>query len=161
MVQYGTQRRPRMAEKKGISEEFKKFISRGNVIDMAVGIIIGTAFTAIVRSFVSDIIMPLIGIILGGTNFAALKIIIREATETVPELAVTYGKFFQAVIDFLLIAIVVFFMVRGINNFREKREQAKKAQEAAEAAAQPEPEPVTPADIVLLTEIRDLLKQEK
>jgi large conductance mechanosensitive channel len=150
-----------MAEKKGVVEEFKKFIARGNVLDMAVGIIIGTAFTAIVRSLVNDLVMPFIGIILGGTNFAALKIVIREATETVPELALTYGNFFQAIIDFLLIALVVFFMVRSINNFKEKREQAKKAQEAAEAAAQPAPEPVIPADVVLLTEIRDLLKKKE
>ena len=150
-----------MAEKKGVVEEFKKFISRGNVLDMAVGIIIGTAFTAIVKSLVNDIVMPFIGIILGGTNFAALKIVIRKANETVPELALTYGNFLQAIIDFLLIALVVFLLVRTINNFKEKQEKARKAKEAAEVAAAPAPEPAVPADVILLTEIRDLLKKKE
>lgn len=149
-----------MAEKTKMVDEFKKFISRGNVMDMAVGIIIGTAFTAIVKSLVADIIMPFIGVILGGVNFKTLKIVIREATETVPGLAITYGNFMQALIDFLLIALVVFFIVRGINTFRERRERAEKAKAAAEAAAAPAPEPVVPQDIILLTEIRDLLKKK-
>lgn len=149
-----------MAEKRKIVEEFKKFIARGNVMDMAVGIIIGTAFTAIVRSLVADIIMPFIGLLLGGVNFKNLKIVIREATETVPGLAITYGNFIQAVIDFLLIAIVVFFIVRNINKFRERRERAEKERLASEAAATPAPEPVVPADVALLTEIRDLLKKK-
>jgi large conductance mechanosensitive channel len=105
--------------------------------------------------------MPFIGIILGGTNFAALKIVIRKATETVPELALTYGNFLQAIIDFLLIALVVFLLVRTINNFKEKQEKARKAKEAAEVAAAPAPEPAVPADVILLTEIRDLLKKKE
>ena len=149
-----------MAEKGKMIEEFKKFISRGNVMDMAVGIIIGTAFTAIVKSLVADVIMPFIGLILGGVNFKALAIVIREATEDVPGLAITYGNFIQAIIDFLLIAFVVFLFVRGINNLRERRERAEKAKAAAEAAAAPAVEPVIPQDIVLLTEIRDLLQKK-
>lgn len=149
-----------MTEKTKIVDEFKKFISRGNVMDMAVGIIIGTAFTAIIKSLVADIIMPFIGLILGGVNFKALMIVIREATETVPALAITYGNFIQAVIDFLLIAIVVFVIVRSINTFRERRERAQKERAAAEAAAAPAPEPVVPQDIMLLTEIRDLLQKK-
>lgn len=147
-----------MAERTKIVGEFKKFISRGNVMDMAVGIIIGTAFTAIIRSLVADIIMPLIGVILGGVNFKTLKIVIREATETVPGLAITYGNFIQAIIDFLLIALVVFLIIRSINNFRERRDRAEKAEAAAVEAATPEP--VIPQDIILLTEIRDLLQKK-
>jgi len=150
-----------MAKVHGFIQEFKKFLSRGNVMDLAVGIIIGTAFTAIVKSLVNDIIMPLIGAIVGGVNFSHLRIIIRKATVERPELALTYGNFLQNVIDFLIIAIVVFMIVRTFNSFREKLEKAKKQEEAAAAAATPVPEPVVPADIVLLTEIRDLLQKKK
>lgn len=150
-----------MAEKKKFVEEFKKFISRGNVMDLAVGLIIGTAFTAIVKSLVNDIVMPIVGMVLGGVNFNNLRIVIREAVGDRPELALTYGNFIQAIIDFLLIALVVFMMVRGINSFREKRERAEKEKAAALAAAAPPEVPVVPADIVLLTEIRDLLKKKK
>ncbi|MFA7108176.1 MAG: large-conductance mechanosensitive channel protein MscL [Sphaerochaetaceae bacterium] len=137
--------------KKSFIQEFKAFISRGNVMDLAVGIIIGTAFTAIIKSLVKDIIMPFVGLVLGGVNFTNLQIVLRKATEARPELALTYGTFIQAVIDFLLIAFVVFLIIRNINKL-----SAKKAKEEA-----PKPEPVTPADIVLLTEIRDLLKEGK
>lgn len=147
-----------MAEKKKFIEEFKTFISRGNVMDLAVGLIIGTAFTAIVRSLVNDIIMPFIGMILGGVNFSNLKIVIREATMDRPELAMTYGNFIQAIIDFLLIACVVLIIVRSINSFREKREREAKAQAAAAA---PPAEPVIPPEVTLLTEIRDLLKERE
>ncbi len=94
-----------MARAHGFIQEFKKFLSRGNVMDLAVGIIIGTAFTAIVKSLVNDIIMPLIGAIIGGVNFTHLRIIIRKATAERPELALTYGNFLQNVIDFLIIAL--------------------------------------------------------
>jgi large conductance mechanosensitive channel len=150
-----------MAEKRKFVEEFKKFISRGNVMDLAVGLIIGTAFTAIVKSLVNDIVMPIVGMVLGGVNFNNLRIVIREAVGDRPELALTYGNFIQAVIDFLLIALVVFMMVRGINSFREKREQAEKEKATALAATAPPEVPVVPADIALLTEIRDLLKKKK
>nr|WP_321308355.1 large-conductance mechanosensitive channel protein MscL [uncultured Sphaerochaeta sp.] len=146
-----------MAEKVGMIAEFKKFITRGNVIDMAVGIIIGTAFKEIINSLVKEIIMPLIGLFLGGVSFADLKIVIAEATEQTTEVAIMYGNFIQRVIDFLIIAFIVFMMVRTINRIRERIEERKKAEAAAEAEAAP-PAP-TPVDIVLLTEIRDLLKK--
>ncbi|WP_319758189.1 large-conductance mechanosensitive channel protein MscL [uncultured Sphaerochaeta sp.] len=146
-----------MAEKVGMIAEFKKFITRGNVIDMAVGIIIGTAFKEIINSLVKEIIMPLIGLFLGGVSFVDLKIVIAEATEQTTEVAIMYGNFIQRIIDFLIIAFVVFMMVRTINRIRERIEARKKAEAAAEAEAAP-PAP-TPVDIVLLTEIRDLLKK--
>nr|WP_321265183.1 large-conductance mechanosensitive channel protein MscL [uncultured Sphaerochaeta sp.] len=146
-----------MAEKVGMIAEFKKFITRGNVIDMAVGIIIGTAFKEIINSLVKEILMPLIGLFLGGVSFVDLKIVIAEATEQTTEVAIMYGNFIQRIIDFLIIAFVVFMMVRTINRIRERIEARKKAEAAAEAEAAP-PAP-TPADIVLLTEIRDLLKK--
>ncbi|MDC7230060.1 MAG: large-conductance mechanosensitive channel protein MscL [Sphaerochaetaceae bacterium] len=141
----------------GMIAEFKKFITRGNVIDMAVGIIIGTAFKEIINSLVKEILMPLIGLFLGGVSFVDLKIVIAEATEQTTEVAIMYGNFIQRIIDFLIIAFVVFMMVRTINRIRERIEARKKAEAAAEAEAAP-PAP-TPADIVLLTEIRDLLKK--
>ncbi len=137
--------------------EFKKFITRGNVVDMAVGIIIGTAFTAIVNSLVKDVLMPFIGLILGGVSFVDLKIVITEATEQTAEVAILYGSFLQKIIDFLIIAFVVFLMVKGINKLREISEAKKRAEAQAPIAAPPQ----TPADIVLLTEIRDLLKSTK
>nr|WP_319472572.1 large-conductance mechanosensitive channel protein MscL [uncultured Sphaerochaeta sp.] len=146
-----------MAEKVGMIAEFKKFITRGNVIDMAVGIIIGTAFKEIINSLVKEILMPLIGLFLGGVSFVDLKIVIAEATEQTTEVAIMYGIFIQRIIDFLIIAFVVFMMVRTINRIRERIEARKKAEAAAEAEAAP-PAP-TPVDIVLLTEIRDLLKK--
>lgn len=146
-----------MAEKVGMIAEFKKFITRGNVIDMAVGIIIGTAFKEIINSLVKEILMPLIGLFLGGISFVDLKIVIAEATEQTTEVAVMYGIFIQRIIDFLIIAFVVFMMVRTINRIRERIEARKKAEVAAEVEAAP-PAP-TPVDIVLLTEIRDLLKK--
>jgi len=149
-----------MAKERKILGEFKKFITRGNVIDMAVGIIVGTAFTAIVTSMVKDILMPFIGLIIGGISFVDLKIVITAATETSAEVAINYGMFIQKIIDFLIIALVVFFIVRTINRMREKLEVRKKGEEAVKEASPP-PVPVIPADIVLLTEIRDLLKKQK
>ncbi|MDX9808764.1 MAG: large-conductance mechanosensitive channel protein MscL [Sphaerochaetaceae bacterium] len=147
-----------MAKKSGFIQEFKAFISRGSVMDLAVGIIIGTAFTAIVNSLVKDIIMPIVGWVLGGVNFVDLRIVIRKATLESTELALTYGNFIQKVIDFLIIAFVVFMIVRTLNKLRALREKAA-AEEAAKAAPAPAPVPVVPADVVLLTEIRDLLKK--
>ncbi len=148
-----------MATKKKFIEEFKTFITRGNVMDLAVGLIIGSAFTAIVKSLVNDILTPIIGIVIGGIDFTNLRIVFRKATEERPELAMTYGNFIQAVINFLLIAFVVLVIVRMINRFREKREREAREKAAASAAETPPAEPVIPADIVLLTEIRDLLKK--
>ena len=117
-------------EKKGFVGEFKEFISRGNVVDMAVGIIIGGLFTAIVNSFVKDILNPILGLLVGGTDFGELKIVLREATLTTEELAIRYGNLIQNIIQFLLTALVLFVIVRGINRMKAKaEEEAKKAAE--------------------------------
>lgn len=153
-----------MAKERKILGEFKKFITRGNVIDMAVGIIVGTAFTAIVNSMVKDILMPFIGLIIGGISFVDLKVVITAATATTAEVAINYGMFIQKIIDFLIIALVVFFLVRTINRMREKLEARRKIEEKIEEAKKeitPPPAPVIPADIKLLTEIRDLLQKQK
>lgn len=117
-------------EKKGFFAEFKTFVSRGNVIDMAVGIIVGGLFTAIVNSFVKDILNPILGLIVGGTDFGSLKIVLKAATETTEELAIRYGNLLQNIIQFLLTAFVLFCLVRGINRVREKADaEAKKSKE--------------------------------
>ncbi len=128
--------------------EFKTFISRGNVMDMAVGIIIGSAFTAIVTSLVNDIITPLIAKLIGGINFENLKIVLTEAAGDVEETAVYYGVFIQKIIDFIIVAFVIFLVVKGINAMHKKKEEA------------PAPEPKPDPQIELLTEIRDLMKGE-
>ena len=141
-------------EKKGIVSEFKAFITRGNVMDMAVGIIIGGAFTAIVQSLVNDMLMPVIGALFGGVDFTTLRIVIREADEAagVAEAAIKYGSFIQAIVNFLLIAVVIFLLVKGINNMHKKKE------EPAPAPA-PAPAPEPSEEVKLLTEIRDALKK--
>lgn len=149
-----------MGKKSSIIEEFKTFISRGNVMDLAVGLIIGSAFTAIVSSLVNDIVMPIVGTVLGGINFTDLKFVIRHATSDKAQLAITYGNFIQAIVDFLLIAFVVFILVKTLNSFRLKSEQLLKAKEEEKEAVEPK-EVVLPQDILLLTEIRDLLKKER
>ncbi len=150
-------------KKKSIFTEFKEFISRGNVIDMAVGVIIGGAFTKIVNSVVSDIINPALGLLTGNIDFADLKIVLSEAVmegETVvkEELAIRYGVFLDALINFLMIAVCVFAMVKIINTIREKAELLRKKEEIA-AAEEPAPEPTPDPQLELLTEIRDLLKK--
>lgn len=128
--------------KKFVSE-FKEFISRGNVLDMAVGVVIGGAFTAIVTALVDNIITPLIGVLVGGLDFTGLSVKVGEAT-------IGYGAFIQAVINFLLISFVIFCVIRSFNKLAKKKEE--------EPAAPPAPA----EDVVLLREIRDLLaKQEK
>lgn len=138
-------------------EEFKAFISRGNVIDLAVGVIIGTAFTAIVSSLVSDVIMPLIGLVSGGIDFtnwfitlSGQKFATLAEAQKAGAATLNYGQFLNAVLKFLIIAWVVFLMVKGV-----QRLMALRRQEAAAA-----PPPPAPAEVVLLTEIRDLLKQK-
>lgn len=123
-----------MAEKKGFFAEFKEFVARGNVVDMAVGIIVGGLFTAIVNSFVKDILNPILGLLVGGTDFGALKIVLKQATETTEELAIRYGNLIQNIIQFLLTAFVLFLLVRSINRMKEKAEALKKTEEAMEAA---------------------------
>ena len=133
-------------------EEFKTFISRGNVVDLAVGVVIGSNFTAIVNSLVNDIIMPIVGIFLGGINFTELKYVITPATETTPESAIRYGNFIQVIVNFLSIALVVFTVVKMINSFHRKKEAEEPVEEV-----QVEEEPEVPEDILLLRQIRDLL----
>ena len=139
-------------EKKGIVAEFKEFITRGNVMDMAVGIIMGGAFTAIVQSLVNDLLMPVIGALFGGIDFSTLKYVVRAADEAagIEEAAIKYGSFIQAIVNFLLIAIVIFLLVRGLNKLRRKKE---------EPAPEPAPDPEPSEEVKLLTEIRDALKK--
>lgn len=140
--------------KKSFIQEFKAFISRGNVIDMAVGIIIGSSFTAIVTSLVNDVVMPVIGVVIGGINFSDLKWVLKPGTEEIAEVAIKYGSFIQAIINFLLIALVVFTIVKMINKMRDMA--AKKEEEKpAEPAAPPQPS----EEVLLLREIRDSLKK--
>ncbi len=124
-------------------KEFKEFAMRGNVLDMAVGIIIGGAFGKIISSLVSDVIMPPIGLLLGGVDFSNLAVTLRQATETAPAVMLKYGVFINTIIDFLIVAFAIFLLIRGVNSLRKK-------QEAAPAAP--------PKQEVLLEEIRDLLK---
>ena len=133
-------------KEKEMIKEFKEFISKGNVMDMAVGIIIGGAFTTIVNKLVECILMPIIGIISGGKSVEDMSVMVGNA-------AIGYGAFIQAIIDFLLVALVLFFIIKALN-------KAKNAVAKPEEVAPAEPEPV-PADIELLTEIRDLLKEKK
>lgn len=140
---------------KEILQEFKQFAMRGNVVDMAVGIIIGGAFGKIVSSLVSDIIMPGVGLLVGGVNFTDLKITLKDAVmngeEVVsPAVAINYGNFLQVTFDFIIIAFAVFMLVKGVNALSKKKE---------EKPAAPATPPAPPADIQLLTEIRDLLKK--
>ena len=149
-------------KKKGIIAEFKEFISKGNVVDMAVGVIIGSAFTAIVNSLVTDIFTPLIGIIIGGIDFASLSIKIPDAEvggKTIPGAELTYGNFIQSIITFLLTAVCVFIFVKVINALRNNALLKKKQEEEEKPAAEPEP-PKPSNEEVLLTEIRDLLKSQ-
>lgn len=126
--------------------EFKEFAMKGNVVDMAVGIIIGAAFGKIVASFVNDILMPPIGMMLGGVNFTDLAWIIQDAKEGVDAIAIKYGAFIQTIIDFLIIALAIFIAIKIMNKM-----QAAKEEEAEEESG--------PSQEDLLTEIRDLLKK--
>ena len=140
----------------GMIVEFKKFITRGNVIDLAVGVIIGGAFGKIVTSLVNDLLMPLIGLALGKVNFADLKVIITEATETKPEAAIKYGAFIQSVLDFVIIALCIFIIIKVIAKLQKRMEKLKHIEE--KKAAPPAPPEPTKQEL-LLTEIRDLLKE--
>lgn len=128
-------------------KEFKEFISRGNVMDMAVGIIIGGAFGKIIASLVNDVIMPIVGLVTGGTNVSNMFITLKEGATPETSVLLKYGSFLQAIIDFLIIAFVIFLMIKAMNKLRRKQEVV--AEEA----------PVTPEDILLLREIRDSLKK--
>ena len=132
-------------------KEFKKFISRGNVIDMAVGLILATYFGAIVKSLVNDVIMPPIGILLGGVNFSSLKIILQEANGDTAEVAIQYGLFINTIITFLIVSFTIFLVVKGYN---KSNDRLTKQKEEADASI-----PTPSKEEQLLTEIRDLLKK--
>lgn len=136
--------------------EFKKFIAKGNVMEMAVGLIMALYFGAIVKSLVDHIIMPPIGLLLGNVDFGNLKVVLKEAVvngdTVVPEVAISYGLFINTIITFLIVALAIFLVVKGYNKMKEKLEK----KEAAEEAAAP---PAPSKEEVLLTEIRDLLKK--
>ena len=148
-----------MAKDTGFFAEFKKFIARGNVMDMAVGVIIGGAFGKISTSLVNDIIMPAVSMLVGGINFSDWKIVLKQAvldvdgvTELSPAVCINYGTFLSTILDFLIIAFAVFCLIRFLNNLQRKKEEAPAA-----PPAPPEPS----AEERLLTEIRDLLKDQK
>lgn len=130
-----------------IVDEFKAFAMKGNMIDMAVGIIIGGAFGKIVSSIVNDILMPPLGLLLGGVNFTDLKLVMKAATDTAPAVTWNYGSFIQALVDFLIIAFAIFMMIKGINSLKKKEKAA------------PAPPPAPSKEETLLSEIRDLLKK--
>lgn len=134
----------------GFFQEFKEFVSRGSVVDMAVGVVVGGAFGKVVTSFVNDVLMPPIGMLVGGLDFKEMKWIIQpgtldEAGELVGEVAVSYGMFIQTIIDFLIIALAIFTVIRAMNRMKRKEEEAA---------------PAKGDDVVLLEEIRDLLKNK-
>lgn len=133
----------------GMLKEFKEFAVKGNVVDMAVGIIIGAAFGKIVSSFVADVIMPPFGVLLGGVDFSELAYTIQEAVGDTPAVVIGYGQFIQTIVDFTIIAFAIFVAVKAINSLKRKAEETP--------TASPEPS----KDLVLLAEIRDLLKERK
>jgi large conductance mechanosensitive channel len=129
-------------------QEFKAFAMRGNVVDMAVGIIVGGAFGKIVSSFVADVIMPPIGILIGGVDFSNLAVVLQQAVGDIPAVTLNYGKFIQTVFDFTIIAFAIFMAIKGMNSLKKKEE---------ETPAEP---PAPSKEETLLTEIRDLLQQK-
>ena len=142
----------------GMIQEFKTFVMRGNVMDLAVGVIVGGAFGKITTSLVNDVIMPPIGLLLGGVDFKNMSVIIKKAVEAgtapdgsaiaaAPAVTINYGMFINTLVDFLIIAFVLFLVIKGLNSLKKQE------------AAAPAPPAAPPADIVLLTEIRDLLKK--
>ena len=148
---------------KKFMEEFKAFAMRGNVVDMAVGVVIGGAFGKISTSIVNDVIMPVVSLITGGIDFTAWKIVLKEAvmenvdgvmTETAPAVAINFGSTIAVIVDFIIVAFAVFCMIKFLNNLHRKKEEP-----APEPEAPAEPEPT--AEEKLLTEIRDLLKEKR
>lgn len=132
----------------GMLNEFKAFAVRGNVIDMAVGIIIGAAFTKIVSSFVADVVTPPLGLLIGGVDFSDLAIVLKQAVGDTPAVTLSYGRFLQTVFDFSIVAFAIFLAVKGINHLKRK--------EAAAPSAPPAPS----KEEMLLTEIRDALREQ-
>ncbi len=132
----------------GMIKEFKTFAMRGNVVDMAVGIVIGGAFGKIISSFVADVVMPPLGLLMGNVNFTELVLTLQEASGEAAAITINYGKFIQTVVDFVLVAFAIFMVVKGMNSMKKKEEAAP--------AAPPAPS----KEEVLLGEIRDILKQK-
>jgi len=132
----------------GMMQEFKTFAMRGNVVDMAVGIIVGGAFGKIVSSFVADVIMPPIGLLIGGVDFSKLAITIKEASGEVAAVTLNYGKFIQTIVDFIIVAFAIFMAIKAMNTLKKKEEAAP--------ASPPSPS----KEEILLTEIRDTLRQK-
>jgi large conductance mechanosensitive channel len=130
-----------------LADEFKAFAMKGNVVDMAVGIIIGAAFGKIVASIVNDIIMPPLGLLIGGVNFTDLKIIMKAAVDGKPAVSLNYGNFIQVIFDFLIVAFAVFMVIKAMNAAKKKED------------LQPSAPPSPSKEEILLTEIRDLLKK--
>lgn len=136
----------------GFIKEFKEFAVKGNVLDLAVGVIIGAAFGKIVTSLVADILMPILGLMISDINFKDLKIILSNPIDkSATPASINYGIFLQNIFDFIIMALAIFFMIKSINSVKSKLEKEKEAEIAAE--------PAKPADIALLEEIRDLLKK--
>ncbi len=133
----------------GMFQEFKAFAMRGNVVDMAVGIVIGAAFGTIVSSFVADVLTPPLGLLMGGVDFSGLKIVLKAAEGDVPAVTLNWGMFIQKIVDFIIVAFAIFMVVKAMNAFKKKEETA------------PAAPPAPPAEEVLLTEIRDILKQQR
>lgn len=133
----------------GMFQEFKAFAMRGNVVDMAVGIVIGAAFGTIVSSFVADVLTPPLGLLMGGVDFSSLKIVLKAAEGDVPAVTLNWGMFIQKIVDFIIVAFAIFMVIKAMNAFKKK-------EEAAPAAP-----PAPPAEEVLLTEIRDILKEQR
>jgi large conductance mechanosensitive channel len=127
-------------------KEFKEFAVKGNVVDMAVGIIIGGAFGKIVSSVVADVVMPPLGLLIGGVNFSGLKVTLKEAEGSAAAVTLNYGQFIQTIVDFTIVAFAIFLLVKAINTLRRQE-------------ATPPPPAVTPEDVLLLREIRDSLKK--
>ncbi len=144
-------------------QEFKAFAVRGNVIDMAVGIIVGAAFGKIVSSLVEDVIMPPIGMLIGGVNFSDLAITLQEATASAAAVTVKYGKFLQTIIDFTIIAFAIFVAVKAINSMKKQEEAALDSGSAPAPTPAPisAPPSLPSAEERLLTEIRDLLQTKQ
>jgi large conductance mechanosensitive channel len=131
----------------GMVQEFREFAVKGNVVDMAVGVIIGGAFGKIVSSLVTDVVMPPIGVLIGGVDFSKLAITLQEGTATAPAVVISYGRFIQTVVDFTIVAAVIFMVIKGINSMKKKAAEASPTTLAVSAQE------------ILLTEIRDLLKK--
>ncbi|ETS98579.1 large-conductance mechanosensitive channel protein MscL [Providencia sp. PROV188] len=130
-------------------KEFREFAMKGNVVDMAVGIIIGAAFGKIVSSLVADVIMPPLGLIIGGVDFKQFSLVLREAEGSVPAVVMNYGMFIQTVFDFVIVAFAIFMAIKVMNKVRREKEEAAPAEPAAPSTEE-----------VLLSEIRDLLKEQ-